>query len=500
MNTYSSESTTIPYSTFLEEQQQQIKNWLQKEYRDRPHGVSPEVIKKILSKKPLSVSIPKQYGGRGGCIRESMGLLSTTAYESLPLSLLLGINMFLFLQPVAKYADKDIQKSVFKNFLESSHMGGLMLTEPDYGSDALNLKTSHSYGNNGYHIKGMKHWQGPTGLADYWLVASRKRLPSGELAADIDFFISDGNQAEQGIEVQEYYDNLGLFMIPYGLNKIDIVVPERQKLTSKGTGIKMMLDILHNSRLQFPGMAMGFLKRILDEAIQHCTQRKVGGKSLHLYDNIQYQLAKLQYAYTLCSAMCTRSCKISGMDKNASPHGLEANSMKALITDLMQESAQILLQLNGSKGFRFSSKAGMSILDSRPFQIFEGPNELLYNQIAETALREMKFRKILNVFEYLSQAPRTGKASGFFKNELDFTLYAEVPQRKMILLGKMIAKVVASEYLMELNNLGYNSQLIESAQSLLHVELAKVACAYHPPKLGQFTVDYQENSNWLSFP
>lgn len=47
-------------------------------------------------------------------------------------------------------------------------------------------------------------------------------------------------------------------MIPYGLNKIDIKVPQQNKLIPESTGLKMMLDILHRSRLQFPGMGMGF--------------------------------------------------------------------------------------------------------------------------------------------------------------------------------------------------------------------------------------------------
>jgi alkylation response protein AidB-like acyl-CoA dehydrogenase len=43
-------------------------------------------------------------------------------------------------------------------------MGGLMITEPDYGSDALNMKTQNKLEGEKYHIKGTKHWQGLTGM------------------------------------------------------------------------------------------------------------------------------------------------------------------------------------------------------------------------------------------------------------------------------------------------------------------------------------------------
>ncbi len=81
-------------------------------------------------------------------------------------------------------------------------------------------------------------------------------------------------------------------MIPYGRNRIDVKIPAIQKLEPQTTGVKMMLDILHRSRMQFPGMGMGFIKRMLDEAIKHCKQRFVGGKSLFSYDQVQERLIK----------------------------------------------------------------------------------------------------------------------------------------------------------------------------------------------------------------
>src|SRR5690606_35898544 len=140
---------------------------------------------------------------------------------------------------------------------------------------------------NGYKSKGTKHWQGLTGLANYWLIASRKQLENGELTRDIDFFICDTAQDRQKTVVEELYDNAGLYMIPYALNTLDLEVPKNFKLQPETSGIKMMLDILHRSRLQFPGMGMGFIKRMLDEALVHCRNRIVGAGNLLSMDQIQ---------------------------------------------------------------------------------------------------------------------------------------------------------------------------------------------------------------------
>src|SRR5690554_5104206 len=395
-------------------------------------GLPPEIMSGIMSKVPLSVAIPKQYGGRGSIVKECLGVLSAASYESLSLSLTFGINIALFLEPVSKYGNESIRQEIFDRFLKNQNMGGLMITEPDYGSDALNMKTFNKEVEDGYKIKGTKHWQGLTGLANYWIIASRKELDNGELARDIDFFISDESIPKQKIVVEELYDNAGLYMIPYGLNSLDIEVPKNFKLDPETTGIKMMLDILHRSRLQFPGMGMGFIKRMLDEAIVHCKNRLVGAGNLLSMDQIQYQLSRIQSAYTICSAMCVRSSKISGIDHNLAGEGLEANSMKAVVTDLMQESAQLLVQVSGANGYKISHIGGRGIMDSRPFQIFEGSNEMLYSQIAEMVTRLMKKLKLSHFLDFLKGYMLTSEACLHFKNLLDFNLNTSLSQRKMV--------------------------------------------------------------------
>ena len=152
-------------------------------------GLPPYVLREIMSCDPFSVFIPKGYSGRGGDTQEGISLVEAAAYESLSLGLIFGINWALFIQPVAKYAQEDARKAVFTDFLCNKKMGGLMITEPDYGSDALHMQTSWTNEDRHCHLKGIKHWAGLTGWADYWLLTARKSAGAGKLARDIDFFI-----------------------------------------------------------------------------------------------------------------------------------------------------------------------------------------------------------------------------------------------------------------------------------------------------------------------
>ena len=462
-------------------------------------GLPPFALREIMSVNPLSVGIPKQYGGRGGLMHENIGLLAAASYESLALSLTFGINSALFLQPLGKYGNEEIKPAIFKRFLEEKTMGGLMITEPDYGSDALNMQTSYTEVDGHAYLKGTKHWAGLTGWAEFWLLTARQQTESGNLQRDIDFFVCDVNAPGQQIVVEEFYENLGLYMIPYGRNNIDVKIPVQYKLQPHSTGVKMMLDLLHRSRMQFPGMAMGFVHRILDEAIAHCQQRFVGGKSLFGYDQVQQRLSKLQASYTICSAMCANSSEKAGIDVDLVPHGLEANAVKSVVTDLMQEAAQSLVQLVGAKAYRINHIGGRGTADSRPFQIFEGSNDILYAQISEGLIKLMKRFKENNLYQFLTEYDLTSKAAGYVKALTSFNLDFQISQRKLVELGRVVGRVISLNQVIELANKGYRKDLIEGGITMLQQDISVLMAAFSFSNKTDVIKDYHENSSWLNF-
>lgn len=490
-----------PFNNFLEDFKSILKIEFNKpdniEYLNNKRGIPPLMLSNIMSCNPLSVAIPVEYGGRGCFLQENLAIFAATAYESLALSLTLGINSQLFLQPVSKYAQADSKKSVFKRFLDDKVMGGLMITEPDHGSDALNMQTSYIKNNDDYHIKGIKHWAGLTGFADYWLLTARQQNKDGMLSRDIDFFICDVNMPGQKIIVEEKFDNLGLYMIPYGRNNIDVTVPLSHRLEPKSSGVKMMLDILHNSRLHFPGSGLGFIKRILDEAILHCKNRNVANRSLFSYDQVQLRLVKLQASYTICSAFCLGATELSKSTKDLTSHGVEANVIKSITSDLMQEASQSLLQLVGAKGFRLSHIAGSATVDSRPFQIFEGSNDILYTQISQAILKLMKHAKEFNVYQFFKSYTLTTNAVDYLKGLLDFEVNIHIPQRKLVELGSVISRVIAMEYVIELGNKGFRTDMITNALMMLKQEVTSIVSSYSFSNTTQVITDYEENASWF---
>lgn len=460
-------------------------------------GIEDDTLKQIMDLSPLSAFIPSQYGGFGGNTAEALSMLEASSYESLPLSLMMGINGALFLQPIANYADENIKKEIFGRVINENKLGGLMITEPDYGSDALKMQTSFKkVTDQSFKIEGTKHWGGLTGMADYWLITARKENENGELGRDIGFFIHDTRNG--GIEVEEYYNNLGLYMLPYGKNKIDIRVDKSHKLQPKSTGVTMMLDLLHRSRLQFPGMGMGFLKRMLDEAVDHCKNRFVGGQSLFQYDQVKHRISEIQAYFTVCSAMCNFTSTNVPLEKNTSRMDLEANAIKSLVTDYMQSASQSLLQLKGAMGYRLDNIAGRSVIDSRPFQIFEGSNDILYQQMSESVLKMMRKLKNNNLQEFLSDFHLTERSSEYFNDAFNFELDPKMPQRKLVDLGKALGRIISMQFTLNLGDQGFNEKLIDNAVKVLRDEVNAIMHTYKHGGDSEVVDDYKVDSSWFN--
>jgi alkylation response protein AidB-like acyl-CoA dehydrogenase len=274
----------IPFESFLEDFKTRMKNVFHiranADQMALKRGMPPFVMREIMSTNPLAVGIPTEYEEGVENRKKRLQCWLQPHMNRFPYRLLFGINLALFLQPVPNMRKQEVKQPIFDRFLKKQNMGGLMITEPGFGSDALNMQTFHTNQNGIHHVKGIKHWAGLTGWAEYWLLTAREKSPSGDLKRDIDFFICDVNSQDQQIVVEEFYENLGLYQIPYGRNRLDVKIPMVQKLVPETTGVKMLLDLLHRSRMQFPGMAMGFIQRLLDESIEHTRNRHIGGKPL----------------------------------------------------------------------------------------------------------------------------------------------------------------------------------------------------------------------------
>lgn len=197
--------------------------------------------------------------------------------------------------------------------------------------------------------------------------------------------------------------------------------------------------------------------------------------------------------------MCLRSANYAGIENDLSGDTVEANSMKAYISDLMQESAQTLTQLSGANGFKAENVGSRGIMDSRPFQIFEGSNEMLYTQISEIVLKMMGRQKTVNLLDFLGTYSLTCDALDIFKSMIDFTIDANLPQRKIVDLGKIISRIIITNQLLALEEKGFRSDLIKDSIEIIKHEVSMLTSSYKFQTNVNPIENYHDQSSWLSF-
>ncbi len=163
--------------------------------------------------------------------------------------------------------------------------------------------------------------------------------------------------------------------------------------------------------------------------------------------------------------------------------------------DLVQQAAQYLLQLVGAKGYKLDHIAGRSVIDSRPFQIFEGSNDILYQQITESVIKLIRKMPTANLYDFLKENAYTEKAVDYFKDIFNFSIDYNLAQRKMVELGRAISRLVSMNITIDLGQKGFNEEMISHSLAVLQKEIRMIMTGYSLNNNADFVYDRQAGSN-----
>jgi alkylation response protein AidB-like acyl-CoA dehydrogenase len=407
---------------------------------DSPEGFSRDLVDTIHDLGIFRVFIRPECGGVYERYSSCLSLVSTAAYHSLELSLLLGITSSLFVLPVGRYASPAVRQRVLADFQQRRLLAGMMMTEPDFGTNIMGIETRFRAEGSDYRLQGTKHWAGLSGNAEYWLVSARKERDNGALGRDIDFFIVRSDQA--GFEFRQSYPAAGLTSISYGLTTFDVAVPAECKLCGPDTNIRVLYDILNRSRISISAISSGASRRLLEEAIGWTSKRAVFGKPLIAYEQVQHRLAGMQAISTICSSTCSYVGSLLDAHESQEPfiEMLAANVVKVTTSDLLQMSAQSAVQLYGGHGFRKDHFVGKAFVDTRPFQIFEGSNDVLYEAIAAQLIGEARKLSLGTLGETLARHPDLPPPTIPDDTIRKLSMQLDDSQVDRILFGKIISR------------------------------------------------------------
>ncbi|TDB94419.1 acyl-CoA dehydrogenase family protein [Actinomadura sp. 7K534] len=381
----------------------------------------------------LLPTLPSRYGGRDSHV-EMCRAVETAAEWNLALGVYVIVNTALALLPVVKWAGEEAQEEMLPLFSGGDPLrAGLAATEPGAGSALSAMTTAFEEVDGGYRIRGRKHWQALSSSAHWWLVVAKH-----EHRREYGYFIV---RRDEGFRTVQLYDALGLKLLDYGVNDIDVTVPRHRRIEAEERGVDSV-DLFLASRSLLAAAGAGFLRRISREAHAYADGRRIGRKRQSKIGFVRYRLAAIDASATICEAFSHYLQTELDLKGDMTPAFPAVQALKTVATERIVRAAQNYQQLTGGEGYRCGSPtniAGQAFLDSRVFTVFDGNNDMLSQQLAAHCLTR---RGGLPLSEFLAGWPLTAPAVDTLKTDLTF-LDRPLDQSHQVLAGRAIGYLFA---------------------------------------------------------
>jgi acyl-CoA dehydrogenase len=329
------------------------------------------------------IAVPEEYGGSG------LGMLDLAiAVEQLcaggggsTLSQMFMLNPIFGGVTLARLGNDDQKAAMLPGLVSGELMFAMALTEPNAGSNSLEVETFAEADGTGWRLTGQKIWITAVPQAHKLLVIARtKKLADSSGKTDgISLFVIDRERA--GLSHQSI-DKLGTRTLPSSQLFFDNVRVEESELV--GTlhgGFRQLLDVLNTERIVTTSGLVGTAEIATKLAIDYAEQRKLfAGKPISSYQAIQFPLAEA-HIQTECARLM--NYKAASLHDAGLPYGSEANMGKWLAGHAAGLATDRAIQTMGGMGYATASHVERLWRDARLFRIAPVSEEMVLNFVAQ---------------------------------------------------------------------------------------------------------------------
>ncbi|NBU21797.1 isovaleryl-CoA dehydrogenase, partial [bacterium] len=272
---------------------------------DHEEGFNLEAFKKMGDLGLLGITVSEEDGGAGldavaaTLVMEEMGAADASTTLSYLAHSILCINQ------IASNGSAEQKKKYLPRLISGEWIGGMGMSEPDAGSDALGMKTKAQKQNDHYLINGSKTWitNGPVGQIFYCYAKT------GEGKKDISSFIIERDTP--GFSTGKKFSKMGMRASPTGELVFDqCQIPIHQRVGQEGESIRMMMRNLDLERITISGISLGIARSSIEVATRYAKERKAFGKPIGAFQQIQERLTEASAWYEACRSLTYQAAKM----------------------------------------------------------------------------------------------------------------------------------------------------------------------------------------------
>jgi acyl-CoA dehydrogenase len=327
-------------------------------------------------------ALPEAHGGSGLGMLELALIVDTLAScgGGSTVGQLFMINPIFGGVSISRFGTERLQREVLPGIVSGDINCSMALTEPDAGTNTLELKTFARADGDGWRVTGRKVWITGVASAHKMLVVARtKKLADASSRTDgLSLFMIDVQR--DGL-THTPIDKLGTCTLDSSSVFFDDVRVEPHELigTLHG-GWRELLDVLNTERIVTTAGLVGSGDLAIRLAVEYANDRKVfGGRAISSYQGIQFPLA--QGHAELQAARLLNHKAASNFDQGQS-YGSEANAAKLLAAQACSSVTEKAMQALGGMGYAKEFHLERLWRDCRLFRFAPVSEEMVLNFIA----------------------------------------------------------------------------------------------------------------------
>jgi glutaryl-CoA dehydrogenase (non-decarboxylating) len=349
---------------------------------DRAHTSDPDTLKKMGEGGFLGVSIPAKYGGMDtdyvtlGLVCEEFERADTSA--RVVMSVHSGLHCLTLLQ----WGTEEQRHRLLAPCARGEKVGAFGLTEPDAGSDAVNIRTRAERDGDHYILNGEKTWISLADYADQFLIIAVTDPHAAVKAKGMSAFIVDRNTP--GFSSRALKGKLGVRAGNTGQIFFDNMrVPAANMLGNEGDGFKVAMSALDHGRYTVAAGAIGIITAALDLVVPYAKDRKVQGEEIGRKQLVQQMVAAMARGRDIGRLLYYQ---VGAMKNTGQRHTREVSMAKWVNCEAAFDAANKAVEILGSYGYSDEYPAERLFRNSRGAMIYEGTHEIHTLMQAEYAM------------------------------------------------------------------------------------------------------------------
>lgn len=336
------------------------------------------------------VALPEEHGGSGLGMMEMTLIVEALAATGggSTVGQLFMINPIFGGVSISRFGNEKMKKELLPGIISGDINCCMALTEPDAGTNTLEIKTFASVEAEGWRLNGRKIWITGVESADKMLVIARtKKLQDSSSRTDgLTMFMIDVNR--EGL-THTPIDKLGTCTLDSSSVFFDDVRVEPDELI--GTlhkGWRELLDVLNTERMVTTAGLVGTGELAIKLAVDYANDRKVfGDRPISSYQGLQFPLA--QCHVDVESARLLNYKAATNYDMNL-PYSNEANAAKLIAAQAVARATERSMQTMGGMGYAKEFHVERLWRDCRLFRFAPVSEEMLLNYVANHELKMPK--------------------------------------------------------------------------------------------------------------